>query len=405
MKTFKEYSDSFIITCNTEMLDFGTKDIEYCIYEGSRPLLTPYGNVFSHPSENLIRLIVTDIQLYSGLPMQMLSSLVLYSYKKDVFNNNDDPFLRLWENQLYTDPFVRFKTSGKASNQLIDQDDPLFNFAITNLTSLMGKVNDFSEKMISEIIMEESDLHPFPELIKLRYTCLSSDQKVAVQAMSSIHDACIVLPLMLVLGEISQMEYVRGLISLKIQSKEQYSEVLTGVVLVKTYLDSIIQKSAQGKTPSALIKNGESETVEFKSTLRWDIRAGKTNPAIERACLKTISAFLNTYGGNLLIGVRDDGSIEGIETDKFANDDKFLLHLWTLIRNYIGSDFSPYIRSKLDKMEEKTVCIVDCLPSSRPAFLRQPGYDEEMYIRVGPSSNALDISEALKYIEHRFRKQ
>jgi predicted HTH transcriptional regulator len=132
------------------------------------------------------------------------------------------------------------------------------------------------------------------------------------------------------------------------------------------------------------------------------IRAGKTNPAIEHACLKTISAFLNSSGGTLVIGVRDDGSIEGVESDKFSNDDKFLLHLWTLVRTCLGRDFTPFILTRLEKADEKTVCIVSCMPSNRPVFLRQPGYPEEIYIRMGPSSNAMDISEALKYINNHF---
>jgi len=217
-----------------------------------------------------------------------------------------------------------------------------------------------------------------------------------------MHHSGIVMPLLLVLDEISPVEYVKGLISLRILSKEQYSVNLAGVVRVTTFLGLLLQKPIQEKLATAFISEGECDSIEFKSTLRWDIRAGKNNPAIERACLKTISAFINSIGGNLLIGVRDDGSIEGIETDKFANEDKFLLHLWTLIRTCLGRDFSSYIRTRLVKIEEKTVCIVDCLPCGRPAFLRQPGFDEEMYIRVGPSSNALDISEALTYIEHRF---
>ena len=255
---------------------------------------------------------------------------------------------------------------------------------------------------MSEIIMEESDLHPFPEILKLSYNRLSPDQKVAVQALSNVHQSGIVLPLLLILDEIGTDEYVKGLISLKLRTKEQYAETLAEVVGVRTYLDLIMQKQAQGKTTLALIKEGEGDATEFKSTLRWDIRAGKTNPAIERSCLKTIAAFLNSKGGSLLIGVRDDGSIEGLETDKFANEDKFLLHLWTLIRTCLGRDFSTYIHTRLEKIDEKTVCVVDCLPSNRPAFLHQPGFDEEMYIRIGPSSNALNISEALKYIEDRF---
>ncbi len=142
--------------------------------------------------------------------------------------------------------------------------------------------------------------------------------------------------------------------------------------------------------------------LEFKSTLRWDLKAGKTNQQIERACLKSISAFLNSNGGMLLIGVRDDGSVEGIESDRFPNTDKFLLHLWTLIRTSFGTDISPNIHTGLENCEGKTVCTVKCNRSGRPVFLRQPGFGEEFYIRVGPGTIALAVSEALKYISDHF---
>ena len=48
-----------------------------------------------------------------------------------------------------------------------------------------------------------------------------------------------------------------------------------------------------------LIQNGETENVEFKSTLRWNIHTQKKDDAIEHASLKTIAAFLNSYGGTL----------------------------------------------------------------------------------------------------------
>jgi len=73
-----------------------------------------------------------------------------------------------------------------------------------------------------------------------------------------------------------------------------------------------------------------------------------------------------------------------------------------LIRTCLGREVSRYLRTHLEKMEEKTVCVVQCLQSSRPVFLRQPGFNEEFFIRVGPSSNAMDISEALKYIADHF---
>ena len=62
-----------------------------------------------------------------------------------------------------------------------------------------------------------------------------------------------------------------------------------------------------------LIKRGESKTLEFKATLRWNLRENRQDDSVvTHAALKTIAAFLNTEGGDLLIGVADDGSIVGI---------------------------------------------------------------------------------------------
>jgi len=402
MNTFEEYADKFRITCDPETLDCCMTDAAFSIFEGSGLLLTQGGNSFSHQSEGAIRLILTDLQLFHDTHLKPLSSPVLFSFRKDILDTGEDPFLELWQDRLKSDPIVQIKTSGKSSFQPFSPDDPLFTFAFTSLSGLIGAVNNFIGKVMGEVILEESGSHPFPRLLKLVYNTLSADQKTVVQALEGIHHSGIVMPLLLVLGEINAAEYAKGLISLKIQPKEFFSEILAGVAGVQAYSGFTLQKPGREKQSSDLIPLGEGDAIEFKSTLRWDIRAGKTNQVIERACLKTISAFLNSQGGCLLIGVRDNGSIEGIESDRFANEDKFLLHLWTLIRSCLGRDFSPYIRTRLEKADEKTICLVECQPSTRPVFLRQPGYEEEMYIRIGPSSNALDISEALKYIKDHF---
>src|SRR6185295_2745086 len=58
-----------------------------------------------------------------------------------------------------------------------------------------------------------------------------------------------------------------------------------------------------------LLTQHESATLEFKSTLRWNLRENRKDPQIvTTAVLKTIAAFLNTEGGDLLIGVADDRS-------------------------------------------------------------------------------------------------
>jgi hypothetical protein len=402
MKTFEHYFNSFRLDCDPENLDFCLKDQEFSIFAGPEILKTPGGKDFSHSSEELIRLLITDIQLYRSCLELDFTSHLLFSYLKDILESGYDPFFVEWENQLADDPFVRIKTANKGNFQPFSPDDPLFNFAFVSLTGLMTVVNHFAARIMGEVVMEESEIQPFQEILRLSYQRLANYQKVVVQALGSLHHSGTVLPILLVSGEINALEYAKGLISLKIHTQETLTDILAGVAKVQSFLGVLIEKPHQERQAAAMIVEGEGAFIEFKSTLRWDIRAGKTNPAIERSCLKTISAFLNSTGGNLLIGVRDDGAIEGIETDKFANEDKFLLHLWTLIRLCLGRDFSPYISTRLEKADGKTICIVDCRPSNRPVFLRQPGFDEEMYIRLGPSSNALNISEAMAYIGNHF---
>ena len=70
-----------------------------------------------------------------------------------------------------------------------------------------------------------------------------------------------------------------------------------------------------GKDLDALIRRGEDDSLEFKSSFRYDYRLQKVNKALEAVIMKTLAGFMNTQGGSLLIGVADDGSIVGLEND------------------------------------------------------------------------------------------
>ena len=107
----------------------------------------------------------------------------------------------------------------------------------------------------------------------------------------------------------------------------------------------------------------------------------------------------------MLIGVQDSGVWEGIEVDKFANIDKFALHFWNLVKASMGQDISAFIRTSREPRDGKTVFCARCRRSHQPVFLKQSGFEEEFYIRVGPSSTRLTIQEALKYISYRFGEQ
>ncbi len=156
-----------------------------------------------------------------------------------------------------------------------------------------------------------------------------------------------------------------------------------------------------------LIKRGESKTLEFKSTLRWNLKEDQQDDeGVTHAVLKTIAAFLNTEGGDLLIGVADDGSIVGIERDRLENDDKFMRHLAQVVRNGLGERAGTCIDPKTQLAQGKTVCVVSCQRSPEPVFLKWKGMEAspegDFYVRSGPGTVRLSVESAREYVRTRF---
>lgn len=149
-----------------------------------------------------------------------------------------------------------------------------------------------------------------------------------------------------------------------------------------------------------LISKGESEKLEFKSTLRTNLQTGEIDKRMEKAVLKTLVAFMNSDGGTLLIGVSDDGSVCGVDLDSFENKDKLNLHLTNLISSQIGNGFLPYISFDMVDFDEKTVVRVRCLTSPQPVFLKD-GKVEIYYVRSGPSSVELTGMSLINYVNNR----
>ncbi|MDB4278563.1 putative DNA binding domain-containing protein [Deltaproteobacteria bacterium] len=177
-----------------------------------------------------------------------------------------------------------------------------------------------------------------------------------------------------------------------------------GKALVDHLFDKYMSKRRHA---SDLAKLSESSTLEFKSSLRWNLREQKKDPTIvTHAVLKTIAAFLNTEGGDLLIGVADDGSIIGIEVDKFDNADKFSLHLSQQIENALGPVAMSHVNPRVEIVDGKHVCVVSCDRSSVPILLRWKGTEThpegDFFYRRGPGTAALKPENANEFVAARF---
>ena len=151
-----------------------------------------------------------------------------------------------------------------------------------------------------------------------------------------------------------------------------------------------------------LIDMGEGSTIEFKSSLRWDIQNNKVNKDLEKVIVKAVAGFVNSEGGTLLIGVSDGGQIFGIESDlktlKRRNIDGFQQVIISLISDYLGTEFTKYTHIDFEEKEEKTVCEIKVERSPQPVFFKSGGGSSEFHIRAGNTTRMLDSRETHEYI-------
>ncbi len=153
-----------------------------------------------------------------------------------------------------------------------------------------------------------------------------------------------------------------------------------------------------------LIAGGESQTVEFKSSLQWDVRQDKQNTALRHQVLKTIAAFLNTDGGTLIIGVEDDGNVLGLDADLALvknSRDRFEQLVASLLSDHLGAQYAPLIQGRFEEVDGKLVYVIEVRPASDPVFLKG-AKGEEFYIRVQTTTRPLNTRETVKYIQNRW---
>ena len=114
----------------------------------------------------------------------------------------------------------------------------------------------------------------------------------------------------------------------------------------------------------------ESEKVGLKETVVSDLK-------------KEIIAFANCQGGNLYIGVKDDGTIIGLD-----NPDSVSLQISNMIRDTIKPDLTMFIHYETLEYEGKFVLCVDIEQGSeRPYYVAKKGLRPEgVYVRQGYSS-------------------
>jgi hypothetical protein len=153
----------------------------------------------------------------------------------------------------------------------------------------------------------------------------------------------------------------------------------------------------------ALIEEGEGQSVERKATLRTEAESGSTNRERQRDVAKAICALLNSEGGWVLIGVRDDGSIHGIEADmrsikRHPDRDGFEQALRGVIGESLGEEINRLVQVRFENADDKTVAVCEVGKSPSPVFLSE-GNKNTFYIRAGNVTRPLDPKETYSYTQ------
>lgn len=161
--------------------------------------------------------------------------------------------------------------------------------------------------------------------------------------------------------------------------------------------------TTQSVTVDELVQQEESETLEFKASIRFDIDTKGANNDLVVGPVKSISAFMNTDGGTLLVGVTDaEHEVIGIANDlammKRGDVDGFEQYLRQALINGVGAEFSPYVKVAFPDMDGVQVCRVDVTRSPKPVFYAGK-LGQEFHIRSGNGNRPLDPEATHDYIE------
>ena len=190
----------------------------------------------------------------------------------------------------------------------------------------------------------------------------------------------------------------------------QYEEFLAHrreliVKAINDLMGSLRAEAPASLTDAEIIDRGETSNVEFKSSMLWDYNQNAKDTKLTQHVIRTIAAFLNSYGGTLYVGVQDDGKILGIERDYVCIERRQNWDGWSQVLanaiKKIGNEFGGSIAHEPIQINGRTLARITVKRSKKPAFV-DPFGRAEFYIRVGTASQALNPKQASDYIRENF---
>jgi len=176
---------------------------------------------------------------------------------------------------------------------------------------------------------------------------------------------------------------------------------------------AVYKVEPEPKKPNDLIleilKNGEGYKIEFKPSLVYNFLSKKAGISPKYHAAKSIASFLNSDGGILVIGVRDNGEIQGLKYDYslFPDNpkDKFKLEFDNLLYQFLKPSLKPFLETHIFEVNQEEIFVVIVSKCNKPVFITNKD-EKEFYIRLEASSKRLtEIEEIIEYIFSNWNKE
>ena len=374
-------------------------------------LRTPAGNTVFSPNSALLLHMVRELEeppvlhVEDGIILEPrpLCAYLLFSSQRDFIEIDPEVDRDTVAHALKHDPILDPAAGPEWAEQLRAWE-PVASF-----------VRGVGAKLRPRAAYSEDELAALIDGVATRWNRLSEAGKSVVANLQVLTEGNIIASVAFAAGECTPVEFANAVLAATplhhlfgidfdddVSPEEQHSDAFRQYKdLARVCADYLAFFPQEGV--SGLVAAGESTSLEFKSTLRWDLRQDKKNDEITHAALKTIAAFANSEGGCLLLGVADDGTAVGIDADNFQNEDRYLLHLMDAIKTTMGANVAALVDPYFDVLGGKRVCVVRCRKSHEPVYLRKKGGDEAFFIRTGPSSAQLSLRELVSYMREHFQ--
>ncbi|MDA7960621.1 MAG: DUF262 domain-containing protein [Nitrosopumilus sp.] len=155
-----------------------------------------------------------------------------------------------------------------------------------------------------------------------------------------------------------------------------------------------------------LLSKEESDRLERKSSLRWNTVENKKDKALECLVTKSLCAFMNAGGGDLLIGIDDHGKILGLENDystlQLENWDGFYQHIMNIISSKLdteGCHQDKFVKIEKHTIAGKDVCRCKIMGALHPVHDICNKNEPKFFVRRGNKSELLNSLDTTKYIK------